>query len=109
MVYCIQDITQWLKKKIDKYMSPEIQNKMSQSMCHAILRALVKQVQQADYFTIMLDECVNSSDNELLAICITYVDINLVAYEEFIGLYRCPDIKANSTMGEATLLVPEME
>ena len=96
MVCFIQDITQWLEKKSDKYTSPEVQNEILQLMSHAILRAVVKQIQEADYFTIMLDECVDSSDNEQLAICIRYVDIDLVAHEEFLGLYHCPDIKAST-------------
>ena len=92
---------------------------------------LVKQVQQADYFTIMLDECVDSLDNEQLAVSIRYVDDKLVAYEEFLGLYCCPNTKANTVsvlkdtllwlnlniskagnnvmMREATWLVPEVE
>ena len=62
MVCFVQDVMQWLEKKSDKYTSPEIQNEILQLMSHAILRAVVKQVQEADYITIMLDECVDSSD-----------------------------------------------
>ena len=51
---------------------------------------------QTDYFTIMLDECVNSSNKEELAIGIRYVDVTFAFHEEFIGLYYCPDIKGNT-------------
>ena len=51
---------------------------------------------QTDYFTIMLDECVTSSNKEQLAIGIRYVDVTFAFHEEFIGLYYCPDIKGNT-------------
>ena len=63
---------------------------------HAIIRSIIEQVQQADYFTVMLDECVDVSSKEQLTICIRYVDPDLEVHEEFIGLYLCPDIKANT-------------
>ena len=45
---------------------------------------------------MMFDECVDSSSKEQLAICIRYVDAALAVHEEFIGLYYCPDITANT-------------
>ena len=44
----------------------------------------------------MLDECVDGSNKEQLVVCFRYVDSDLVVHEEFIGLYHCPDIKANT-------------
>jgi len=44
----------------------------------------------------MIDKCVDSSSKEQLAICIRYVDAALAVHEEFIGLYYCPDITANT-------------
>ncbi len=65
-------------------------------MSHAIIRSIIEQVQQADYFTIMIDECVDVSSKEQLTICIRYVDPDLEVHEEFIGLYLCPNIKADT-------------
>ena len=65
-------------------------------MSHAIIRSIIEQVQQADYFTVMLDECVDVSSKEQLTICIRYVDPDIEVHEEFIGLYLCPDIKSNT-------------
>ena len=95
--YCMQEIIDWLNKKTDKYTSPEIQNELLGLMSHTILRQLVKQVKLADYFTIMLDECVDGSNKEQLAVCFRYVDSNLIVNEEFMGLYHCPDIKADTS------------
>lgn len=96
-IFCAQDISDWLQKKGgDKYVSPEVQNEILGLMSHAILRKIILELQITDYFTIMLDECVDSSNKEQLAICIRYVDATLTVHEEFIGLYYCPDIKANT-------------
>ncbi len=65
-------------------------------MSHAIIRSIINKVQQADYFTIMIDECVDVSSKEQLTICIRYVDPDLEVHEEFIGLYLCPNIKADT-------------
>ena len=61
-----------------------------------ILRVIVRQLQQAEFFTIMTDECVDSANKEQLMICFRYVDENLDVHEEFIGLYECPNILANT-------------
>ena len=65
-------------------------------MSHAILRKIIVELQQTDYFTIMLDECVDSSNKEQLTICMRYVDAAFAVHEEFVGLYYCLDIKANT-------------
>ena len=54
----------------------------------------------------MLDECVNSSKKEQLTICIRYVDAAFAVHEEFVGLYYCPGIKANTifSIAKDTLL-----
>ena len=44
----------------------------------------------------MLDECVDSSDHEQLAVCNWYLDTILVVHEDFIGLYHWTEIKANN-------------
>ena len=44
----------------------------------------------------MTDECVDGANKEQLVICFRYVDKNLDVHEEFIGLYQCPNILANT-------------
>ena len=94
--FCAQDISEWLHKKGgDKYASPEIQNEILGLMSHAILRKIIVELQQTDYFAIILDECVHSSNKEQLTLCIWYVDAAFAVHEEFVRLY-CPNIKANT-------------
>ena len=62
-------------------------------MSHTILR---RSCQHADYFTIMVDECVDMSNKEQLALCFRHVDAEFDVHENFMGLYHCPDITANT-------------
>ena len=101
------DISEWLARKGgDKYTSPEVQNELLTLMCHAILRAITTKVQQADFFSLMTDECVDCANSEQLAIYFRYVDSDLEVHEEFIGLYQCPSITADTivTILKYTLL-----
>ena len=91
------DICDWLAKKGgDKYTSPEVQNEILALMSQAVLCVIARQLQQAEFFTIMTDECVDGANKEQLAICFRYVDENVDVHEEFIGLYECPNILANT-------------
>lgn len=91
------EISEWLAKKGgDKYTSPEIQNEILTLMSQAVLCEIARKLQQAEFFTIMTDECVDCANNEQLAICIRYVDDNVNVHEEFIGLYQIPNILANT-------------
>ena len=63
------EISEWLAKKGgDKYTSPEIQNEILTLMSQAVLRKIASKLHQADFFTIMTDECVDCANNEQLAI-----------------------------------------
>ena len=44
----------------------------------------------------MVDECVDISNREQLVLCFRYVDNAVVAHEDFVGLYECPNITANT-------------
>ena len=65
-------------------------------MSQAILCIIARQLQQAEFFTIMTDECVDGANKELLVICFRYVDENADVHEEFIGLYEYSNILANT-------------
>ena len=65
-------------------------------MSHTILRQIVSQIQCADFYTIMVDECVDASNKEQLVFCLRHVSRDLHVHEDFIGLYYCPDITANT-------------
>lgn len=74
---------------------PEIQNEVIELMSHTILRELIKEVQQVEY---LQSRSMNVLIHQITSIwlCASGVDTNLVVHDDFIELYRCPDIKANT-------------
>ena len=64
-------------------------------MSRVILRVIARKLQQAEFFTIMTDKCVDGANKEQLVISFRYVDENLDVHE-FSGLYECPNILANT-------------
>lgn len=55
-------------------------------MSHAVLRVVANQLQQAEFFTVMVDECVDCAHDKQLVICFRYVEYDLTVHEEFMGL-----------------------
>ena len=44
----------------------------------------------------MVDECVNVSNKEQVVSCFRHVSPDFKVQEDFVGLYSCPDITANT-------------
>ena len=90
------EIKDWINHRGSTYTSPEIQNEILSLMANSILRSVIGDIQKSDFYTIMVDECVNVSNTEQLAVCFRFVDDDLSVREEFVGLYQCPDITADT-------------
>ena len=115
------EIVQWLKRKHNKFTSPEIQNEMMQVYffstilftqqivvyfrkeytsysCNVkitsfvkvfalrILRDIASNIRSSVFYTVMADETADVSNKEQLVICIRWVDDDLTAHEDFIGM-----------------------
>ena len=66
-------------------------------MSQEVLRTVAKRLQEAEFFSIMADECVDCANNEQLVVCFRHVDHdNMDVHEEFIGLYQCASITADA-------------
>jgi len=52
-----------------------------------IQRQISEKIQDAVCYSIMADETADVSNKEQIVICIRWVDNNLVAHEDFIGLH----------------------
>ena len=82
-----------MKKKTNKYTSPEIQNEMLQIMALNISKN-ASNIQDTSYFTLMTDESTDSSNKEQFVICLRWVDDEFEVPEEFIGLYEVDNLTA---------------
>ena len=74
------------KKKTNKYVHHEIQNEMMKVMALKILRKIAYNVREADFYLIMCDEATDVANVSQLVVCLQWVDDELNAYNEFIGL-----------------------
>ena len=88
-------MTAWLKQKTNRFDSPDIQNEMLEIMALQILRNIVKNIQSAEIFSILGDETGDVSNTEQLIFCIRWVDNDLEAHEEFIGMHPLPNASAD--------------
>jgi hypothetical protein len=90
------NVQAWLDKRTNKYTSPEIQNECSQIMALHILREVSQNISSSSCYSILADECTDTSNKEQFTINIRWVDKNLEQHEDFIGLYQVDSITSES-------------
>ena len=64
-------------------------------MALQILREIAGNIKNALIYTIMADETADVSNKEQLAICIRWVDDDLVIHEDYIGMHPLKDTTAD--------------
>lgn len=88
------------EKKTDKYTHSTIQNEMMQIMALRILREVAGNIRKADFYAMMCDEATDAANTSQLVICLRWVDDDLVAHDEHIGLKDMADTSAESIVRE---------
>ena len=91
-------LSSWLRKRGDKYLSPQIQNEIVEVMSLSILQSIAENLRTSSVFSVMADECVDMSNQEQLTMCFRWVDSDLEVHEDFVGVYQIPYITANTTI-----------
>lgn len=76
-------ITQFLKKKTDKYCSHQIQNELLQVMANKITQKIACSIQSAKYYTVIV-------------VCFRWVSDDFEPHKDFIGLFKVESIKAET-------------
>jgi len=74
-------VLDWLKKKTNKYTSPEIQNEILKLMALQVLREVAANLHSTTFYTIMVDETTDVSNDEQVVLCLRWVDDNFDAHE----------------------------
>ena len=64
-------------------------------MSHSVLPQIAASLQSTNFLTIMVDETTDVSNKEQVVICFRWVDSNLEAHEEFIGLHVVESTQAS--------------
>ena len=88
----------WLKDH--KCFSPDILNEQIELMGHSVLRSILKDIQSAGWYSIMVDEATDISRNEQMCICIRWVDDDYIVNEDTIGLVHVNKTDSNTLFTE---------
>ena len=86
----------WLKKKTDKYVSADIQNELLKVMGLQVLRDIATSLHSAEFYSIMVDETTDVSNKEQAVLCFRWVSDDLIAQEDFVGLYGIENTEAKT-------------
>jgi len=81
-------LVDWIKQKVDKYTSGDMQNEMVKVMALRVLREIAGYLQSAPFFTVMVDETTDASNVEQVVVCLRWVSKTFEVQEEFVGLYE---------------------
>ena len=92
-------ITEWMKKKTDKYISPNIQNEVLKIMALSVLCEIMHSIHEAPFLSVMIDETTDISNKEQVVLCLRWVDKGLEAHEEFIGLHQVESTASTVLVG----------
>ena len=87
-------LRRWMAKKTNKYTSGAVQNEMLQVMSLKALREIAACLHNTPFYSIMADETTDISNRKQVVICIRWVNEQLEAHEEFIGLHQVELINA---------------
>ena len=85
-----------LEKKTDKYVSADIQNELLKVMGLQVLRDIATSLHSAEFYSIMVDETTDVSNKEQAVLCFRWVSDDLIAHEDFVGLYGIENTEAKT-------------
>ena len=85
-------LKQWIAAK--KYISPEIVNELIALMAHHVLRESLHDVQEAEVFSIIVDEATDISNTEQLCLSVRWVDNAFMIHEAPVELIEVPKTDA---------------
>nr|XP_014346736.1 PREDICTED: zinc finger MYM-type protein 1-like [Latimeria chalumnae] len=87
----IPELKSWLNRTKYRWMSQDIVNEMIEIMAHDILRTLMTEIHEADFFSIIMDETADISVREQVSVCFRIVNKDLETEEIFFGFYNTSD------------------
>ncbi|XP_028416128.1 zinc finger MYM-type protein 1-like [Dendronephthya gigantea] len=85
----VPDLQMYLRNTTN-FTSPCAQNEMIEMFSHQILRKIVSDIQQNEFYAVTADGTQDISGQEQESFCLRHVDSDLYVHEDFIGLYEVP-------------------
>ena len=87
-------LVEWVKQKTGKYTSAAMQSEMVKVMGLSVLRRISRNLQNACFYTVMVDETTDIANIEQVVICLRWVSECLEVHEDFVDLYRVDSTEA---------------
>ncbi|XP_069502344.1 zinc finger MYM-type protein 1-like [Ambystoma mexicanum] len=84
----VPELQTWLQRTEYKWMSHDIVNEMLAIMSHNLLRGLMKEIHDAKFFSIILDETADVSIKEQVSVVFRIAKEDLQVEEIFLGFYQ---------------------
>lgn len=83
------DLRKWLSSRID-YTCPQVQNEILNLLSHSIIHEIADNIRSLPQlqFSVIMDGTQDVSGKEQEAVCVRYVDHDLIFHEEFVGMYE---------------------
>ena len=93
-----EDLVNWIEnKKRGNYMHHNVQNELLELMAKEVLnKNIMKQIKEAQFFTVMCDETTDISNQEQAVICIRTVNDKFENREDFIELRQLESTTSES-------------
>ena len=79
---------EWPHKKTNRFTSSAIQNEILEDIAMLILRSIRKNIKKSSYYSIRADKTTDIINKVQFVICIRWVDNDLNANEDLIGLHE---------------------
>ena len=73
-----------------------MQNEMISVMAHLVLRQKASSIHSSPFYTVMVDETTDASNQEQVVFCIRWVSSDFEVHEEFMGLYSVESMRADT-------------
>ncbi|ODM86584.1 Zinc finger MYM-type protein 1 [Orchesella cincta] len=91
----VEGLSAWLQRS-KSFTSWAIQNEVLRIASHSLLRQVMKKIENAKYYSVIVDETTDSSVKEQVSLNIRIVDEDFEAQEYFMGLYETEDTTGNA-------------
>lgn len=92
----VAELESWLKRTGNKWLHHDIQNEILQAMATKIMLENIREIKNAEYFAILLDETADIARTEQVSIYFRVVSSDLIASEYFMGFYSTSNTKAKT-------------
>lgn len=90
----VPQLESWLGRSGHKWLHHNTQNEILELMASSVISENLKEIKEAEFFSILLDETSDISRTEQVSVCIRVVSQDLVSKEYFLGFFSTSSTKA---------------